>query len=551
MTVSVIGVAVKPEDLPVAEEFFELFKAPWEPAVPGRKYDVILAADMPVSAFDASSFVIYGATAHDVDELAGVRIERRPFPIEATRGTRSLPLYDHVCVFDGLRSQATPGFLRVSDVSADYRCTSGGAFIHRIGYDLFREVRHLLTHGQPASRAGEPTLDRHIELLRDVLLDLGVAFVEIVPRPGKFDFACCLTHDVDFCGIRRHGLDRTMLGFVARASIGTVIDLVRSRRTIADAVRNWVALVSLPLVFLRLRPDFWDPFADYTVADRGHVSTFFLIPFRHTPGAPGLNQHQNDGRAVSYQASDVRDQAQVVAAAGSELAVHGIDAWHSTEAARAEMAELSAITGGSVPGVRMHWLFYDDARSPERLEAAGFEYDSTCGFNDAVGFRAGTSQVFRPLSRRRLLELPLSIMDSALFFPGRMGLRPDEAKPLCGAIVDHARRAGGTVVINWHDRSLAPERLWNAAYDELLNEVERDDRAWFTTARNAVRWYDWRRSIRFDATDDGAVVVDGPAVPAGLPGARVVVHRPSPARREDRDLETIDYGGGAAMRVCL
>ena len=80
--------------------------------------------------------------------------------------------------------------------------------VHRVGYDLFAEVRTLLTEGQPASRAATPTLDWHVALLRALLIDLQVSFVEMPPRPGSHDFTCCLTHDVDFFGIRRQGFDR-------------------------------------------------------------------------------------------------------------------------------------------------------------------------------------------------------------------------------------------------------------------------------------------------------------------------------------------------------
>ena len=124
-------------------------------------------------------------------------------------------------------------------------------------------------------------------------------------------------------------------------------------------------------------------------------------------------------------------------------------------------AQLTSLTAQPTAGVRMHWLYFD-ADSPRQLEAAGFDYDSTWGYNDAVGYRAGTSQVFR-LAGTKLMELPLSIMDSALFYPRRMGLTDREAMQLCRRIVANARRFGGTVVINWHDRSLAPERSGAAA----------------------------------------------------------------------------------------
>ena len=36
----------------------------------------------------------------------------------------------------------------------------------RIGYDLFREIRTLLTTGQPAANAGMPALELHIAFLQ-------------------------------------------------------------------------------------------------------------------------------------------------------------------------------------------------------------------------------------------------------------------------------------------------------------------------------------------------------------------------------------------------
>src|SRR5262249_16047713 len=126
-------------------------------------------------------------------------------------------------------------------------------------------------------------------------------------------------------------------------------------------------------------------------------------------------------RAVPYQASEIRDAALQCAQRGNELAVHGVDVWRDSAAGRAELHELTQITGRATPGVRMPWLYFEQ-ESPGQLEAAGFAYDSTCGYNEAVGYRAGTSQVFRWPSTKDLMELPLSIMDSALFLRDRMNL---------------------------------------------------------------------------------------------------------------------------------
>ena len=40
----------------------------------------------------------------------------------------------------------------------------------RVGYDLFAEVRTLLTTGQPSANAAIPALELHIALLRDLIV---------------------------------------------------------------------------------------------------------------------------------------------------------------------------------------------------------------------------------------------------------------------------------------------------------------------------------------------------------------------------------------------
>ena len=188
------------------------------------------------------------------------------------------------------------------------------------------------------------------------------------------------------------------------------------------------------------------------------------------------------------------------AARGSELAVHGIDAWRDVRAGRAEMRQLTSITGQETAGVRMHWLYFA-TDSPRRLEAAGFDYDSTWGYNDAVGYRAGTSQVFRLPGAQDLMELPLSIMDSALFYRGRMDLARRRTRcRTVRRIVANARRFGGT-----RRHQLArPQPGPRAALGPLLpascwKRSARATGSGLRPRREAVDWFRWRRSIRFTA----------------------------------------------------
>lgn len=499
-------------------EFFELFKTPWEAVVPGRRYAAVLTTDPARRAFDTAVVVAYGAEAGEPDARIVHDAANAGDPVDVRWGDWTIPVYGPLARFDRPAISALP---TSGGKTVGYRHRTGHSTLWRIGYDLFAEVAALLTDGQPLARAASPTLELHIALLRSVLRGSNVRFVEIPPRPRGFAFTCCLTHDIDFHGIRRHKLDRTLAGFAARASIGTVQDLARGRRSLGDALRNAGALMSLPLVFLKLRPDLWRPFDDYSDAEHGRRSTFFVVPFKGRPGRP-LNGHVEPYRAVAYGASDIVPEVRQAVGRGHEVAVHGIDAWCDARAGAEERRAVASASGAASRGVRMHWLYFKKD-SPRELEAAGFEYDSTWGYNDAVGYRAGTSQAFR-LAGTRVMELPLTIMDSALFFPDRMGLSPEEALDRCRQLLGHVRTFGGTLVVNWHDRSLAPERLWGRTYRALLADVEASAPVWFATAGEAVAWYTWRRSISFTSAPDGSIAIAAGERHPAVPGARIVVH---------------------------
>src|SRR5262249_53756110 len=164
---------------------------------------------------------------------------------------------------------------------------------------------------------------------------------------------------------------------------------------------NWCAALSLPLVHLGLAEDFWYQFDHYLNIEKGLASTFFLIPRKGDPGQEGKPK-----RAASYDVREIADHLRRILAAGSEVGVHGIDAWRDPAKGREELAVISRLTDNSELGIRMHWLYFNES-SHVTLERAGFSYDSTVGYNQTVGYRAGTTQPFKPLGTERLLELPM------------------------------------------------------------------------------------------------------------------------------------------------
>jgi len=166
----------------------------------------------------------------------------------------------------------------------------------------------------------------------------------------------------------------------------------------------------------------------------------------------------------------------------------------------------------------MHWLFFD-SESAGKLDDAGFSYDSTVGYNETIGYRAGTTQAFRPFGTKRLLELPLHIMDTALFYPAYLHLSPEQAMMRIDGMVNDMRQFGGVLMVNWHDRSIAPERLWDDFYAELVEKFKLAG-AWFCTAGEAAQWFRRRREVTFGTSGSEAALASTRSE-AGLPGLRI------------------------------
>jgi hypothetical protein len=531
-----IGVIADPVDHDVVDELFELFKTPWELYRRGRRYDVLLCgAGVDPGGAEGRLTLVYGAGRAAADAAAGVAIASyRPDGV-LSYGEHRLAIYEGCATFDhpgiGLATEGRP------PQAAAYRASVGGQTLVRVGYDLFREVRALLTKGQPVRHAELPTLDLHISLLRDLITGAGIPLVEIPPVPVGHPLIACLTHDVDHASLRRHRWDHTAFGFLYRACVGSVINLCRGRASLRDLATNWAAAARLPLVHLGLAADFWRALHRYREIDPPGSSTFFVIPFKDQPGRT-VEGSAPPFRAARYGAADIAGELQGLASAGCEVGVHGLDAWLDSAKGYEELAEVARITGAAETGVRMHWL-YGGEKSAATLDKAGFAYDSTVGYNETVGYRAGTTQVFKPLDTVRLLELPMHIMDTALFYPRHLDLSPREARHRMSRIVADAARLGGAVTINWHDRSIAPERLWREPYAGLVEHLTRQG-AWFATGSRAVAWFRRRRSARFEsvAWEPGVVRARVSFDPAGsLPGLQLRVHPAGVQAHIDAPLE--------------
>jgi hypothetical protein len=166
---------------------------------------------------------------------------------------------------------------------------------------------------------------------------------------------------------------------------------------------------------------------------------------------------------------------------GHALGLHAsYGTYRSGERMRGEFEALTAAcsaAGIDQPtwGVRQHFLRFENPQTWAIQESAGLEHDSTLGFAEQVGFRAGTCReypLFDLCDHRKLAlrERPLVVMDATLF--NYMALDPDDAAFRTRSIVDACRRHRGDAVLLFHNSALAGAR-WRAFYEDLVGELVR------------------------------------------------------------------------------
>jgi hypothetical protein len=121
--------------------------------------------------------------------------------------------------------------------------------------------------------------------------------------------------------------------------------------------------------------------------------------------------------------------------------------------------------------LRYHYLRVHPHRNLAPLRALGIAHDASLGWAEALGFRAGIAQPFRPWGFERdepldLVEIPLGAMDATLAEPRYLGLSVAEAERRLIGLLDLAAEHGGAFSVVWHTERFDPasargwDRLW-------------------------------------------------------------------------------------------
>jgi hypothetical protein len=268
-------------------------------------------------------------------------------------------------------------------------------------------------------------------------------------------FVVALTHDVD------NPWRWTRIGL--RGSAARLKRNVLQAR-LAPAFREATALAAAPVHRARGTDPNWR-FRQIVAEERrrgAHGSTFFVLGGHH-------NAH--DGPAPETYDELRPKVVETLLESGAEIGLHGSYTAADDPARLAEEKATLEQLAGPLDGHRYHYLRGDPHRNIVHLP---FRYDTTLGFPDAVGFRAGIARPFHPWDFERdapaaVLEIPLAAMDATLAEERYLGLSAKRAEPRLNALLDWAAANGGAFAILWHPDRFDP--LSSAGWDRLYSRV--------------------------------------------------------------------------------
>ena len=300
-----------------------------------------------------------------------------------------------------------------------------------------------------------PLADEYVDVLWAAISEL---WPNLRRRPSRYRLRP--THDVDdpwathgrAPGVILHGLAADI---ARRRDVGLAARRVRS---IWDSLSGRVDR---------------DPFDTFdllmSVSERNGLRSTFYFMAGNEPSDPDFRYRISDPLII--------DLLRGIHERGHEIGLHASYASYLSpdrtlqefESLRA--ACLSAGFDQGSWGVRQHYLEIQNPATWRNHELAGFDHDSTLGFADRLGFRAGTCREFpifdvlaaKPL---RLRQRPLIVMDATM--TGYLALDADAVDASARAIVTAAVRHDGDAVILYHNSSL-PRRAQQARYGALVD----------------------------------------------------------------------------------
>jgi len=310
-----------------------------------------------------------------------------------------------------------------------------------------------------------------LEEIRRISIRNKIPFLRKLPWPQAMPFAVAFTHDVDLT--RKYGLKGLL-------------------KAIAGGKLKEAFQVSGYLI--KQKNPYWTfPELLKFYEDKNWLATFFFLA------------RPREGFSYRYNilTPRFRDLLKEISDRGHEVALHSsLHAFQKPWRINKEKLRLEQALGATVAGVRQHYLRLRFPEAWQFFTENGLLYDSSCGFNERVGFRAGTTFPFQTFNihaktHYSLYEIPFSLMDYALFGSGREDSHHLENR--LNVLVDEVQNCHGLLNILWHPSNLAEPPFRNAW--KILMEQLQPLQFYQDTLKNILEWWQRREAVQIKNWD--------------------------------------------------
>lgn len=159
---------------------------------------------------------------------------------------------------------------------------------------------------------------------------------------------------------------------------------------------------------------------------------------------------------------------------GFKIGLHGsYESAKNFNRLKEEKEILEQTLGIKVTKTRQHWLNYFETTTPKSHEKL-FEFDSTLGWNDRIGFRSGCACLYNPYDFENqkgygYQVIPQIIMDSNVYDYTDDEEIFQKAKDMLTTSKEVSRTTH--VSISWHQRVCSSDYKWHKFYEEIINAL--------------------------------------------------------------------------------
>ena len=268
-----------------------------------------------------------------------------------------------------------------------------------------------------------------------------------------------LSHDVDY-------INKTIqlrLKQTAFNSFNTIKSITKPKQFFKNLVKTFKFAFSNPSYWCF---DYWEK-----IEQKYNKTSTFYIYVKN--GSKNFKSWLIDPSYDIKTNTKLQNKLKELYSKGFQIGLHGsFNSAKDFKKLKVEKEILEQTLGIKITKTRQHWLNYFESITP-RSHSKLFEYDSTLGWNDRIGFRSGCASLYNPYDFENekaysYQVIPQIIMDSNVYDYSNNEKVFIKVKD----IISKTKEVSKTlhISISWHQRVCSNDYNWHLFYEEILSE---------------------------------------------------------------------------------